>query len=251
MTRNFKILVAAGLLAATGSAAQADSMVKFYTNGSYSGPFSGAGTVYNALIGTATACSGSCTTSDVISSSILFNGTGITASASKVWWDLSPPNGGLGVGTGPSGHGNAGDDNINLNEVLELTFSSVVTLTGVATLFDTTDHGPFVPSGTFNPSTVANKDFLICAVTSGSCTPSTEVKFGTANDMGLNLVGKDFFFTVDPSWDKGDIDYYVSGLTYRAVPGPLAGAGFPGLTLLGGGILAWWRRKTNSKAALA
>jgi hypothetical protein len=40
-----------------------------------------------------------------------------------------------------------------------------------------------------------------------------------------------------------NVSFNFDTLTITAVPGPIAGAGLPGLLLASAGFLAWWRRK--------
>jgi hypothetical protein len=54
-----------------------------------------------------------------------------------------------------------------------------------------------------------------------------------------------------PQIDDGAFRITGPTLAPAPVPGPVAGAGLPGLMIAGGGLLAWWRRKRSDAVAAA
>jgi hypothetical protein len=225
-----------GGLLALGSSAEAATTyyAKFY-NGTtgYTGTYDGSGTVYANTENLSTNCPsvGTCS-SDNVTTTQTYNGlaVGITASTNgtKVWDDLTPSFGGLGVGTGSPGS----SDNIGGTDVLTLTFASKVTLTGVATLFDSA-HAPF--GYTLDPST----SYFLLSVDGGSF---TQILFSNANNQLLSITGTVFAFK-EASWQP---EFYVSALSYEKVsttpiPGalPLFATGFGGMM----GLLRWRKKR--------
>jgi hypothetical protein len=234
---------------------------KFYAggqpgNGTYSGPYSGAGTVYNATKGLATDCPavGSCS-SDNIATSESFKSGAITATVNvapgnKVWDDISPRFGGLGVGTGTPSN----EDQIAGTDILNVTFSAIVKLTGVATLFDS-GHTPFGPGFSSAPSGAAlNTIAFLLSVDGGAFNPITFLAANTLNTLGLT--GTSFRF----EQKTGSPEFYVSALAYESCgPGgagcapPPPGTPIPGtLPLFGTGLgllgTLIYRRKRKSAA---
>ena len=254
LTRRIGLAAILVLAGAFGSPAGAVSLyAKFYTGTTgYGGPFSGAGTVYDNTKSLSTNCptTGSCS-SDNVASSLVFSGPGITATANKVWDDLSPNFGGLGVGSGSP----SDTDQIAGSDVLNIAFNTSVTLTGVGTLFASA-HEDFGPGfSTVSAVASASNIAFLLSVDGGAFNP---IDFGLANSMSLALIGTTFAF----EQAQGSPSYYVSALSYATCGGPTGCAPPPSTTPLpatlplfatglGGLGLFGWRRKRKNKTAAA
>lgn len=146
---------------------------------------------------------------------------------------LDSPSGGLPAGLGVcslagscagSSDDNVGfsQDNISLAlEHLILTFtSSPVQLTNLT--FRNRDHG------LYNGNLLINGSMF--SVVAGS--------------LALSLSGTSFDFTPISTGQLAiNRDFYIGGVTATAVPGPIVGAGLPGLVIAFGGMMLWWRRR--------
>jgi len=228
-----RLMVLATLAMLAAAPANADSIKFFSGTTGYTGPFSGAGTVYQTIQNNPTACpgggSGCAGGADIVSTPQNFSG-GITASAvTAVYNDLSPNFAGLGVQT----VGNPADtDQIDVGETLSIHFNSVVTLLGVATLFDA-NHTPFGPGFPTNSNITGMNTFLLNGVVT---------TFNAANMALLSIIGQDFTFAAI----LGQPSFYVGGLTFVPVPGAvwLFASGIEG-------IAALTRRRRKNQSAIA
>lgn len=229
-------LAVAMMLLAAQPASAATQYTKFYTgHGGYTQAYSGAGTIYDAtkLLNIDCPNAGPCS-ADNIQTSLVFivPGPDITATApsSKVWGDFAPPFGGLGVGTGSP----STSDQIAGTDVLTLTFTSQIRLTGVATLFDT-GHTPF-GTNFQTPASVAAAASTITFLLSVDGGVYQSVKFLDANTNALSLLGTSFSFKNNGSANP---DFYVSAIASAPVPVPAA---LPLLATALVGLLRFGRR---------
>jgi hypothetical protein len=116
--------------------------------------------------------------------------------------------------------------------------------TGDACVFSSTVPGGFTGL-TFNGSGVLTAIGASFNKGDGNGANAGELKIGNADFAATGL-----FFQLNPTGNgNGD---RVSGITITqvaAVPGPIVGAGIPGLVMAFGGLIAWRRRRNQAAVA--
>jgi hypothetical protein len=106
-----------------------------------------------------------------------------------------------------------------------------------------------MPAGLTNVSITMNSvtgadSFDIFGSTSATTGYSILTPVGCCSDELPDSVPFEPFYIVEATY--GNV--LLSSLSALAVPGPIAGAGLPGLILAGGGLLGWWRRRVPQRA---
>jgi hypothetical protein len=95
-------------------------------------------------------------------------------------------------------------------------------------------------------------DFLApdCSQTIFSCTADVTFKPTFPDPRDTDIAQLEFDLEIFNSnglrTEGGQADVVLTG---TAVPGPVVGAGLPGLIFAGAGLLGWWRRKPKAVAA--